>query len=295
MIEIRTGAEAPLLVDPACCRLWPGHAAQHRPPDHESCRGLLQSLRRQGRQEVPAIVRRLPAGGAHAFEVVCGARRHWAAAFLRAHDMPQFGFLVEPRRLSDEQAFRLADVENRHRRSCPDHLRAAGYAHALQHYYAGSQCRMAASLGLSEGHLSRFLALARLPDEVVDCLGGPSNVRVQHAALLAPLLRLPLARAHMVAAAAAFAPEQAALRTLGQALPPAEMAGQLAEIGREACRRPSPLVAIRDRAGFILAQGRRNHVGSLVVTIPVAGTRNRPEVLDALAKLLDRMAGPAEA
>ncbi len=283
-----------LLVDPARCRLWSGHTAHHHPPDHASCRDLLASLRRQGRQEVPAIVRRLPAGDTHRFEVVCGARRHWAVTHLRAYDRPEFGFLVEPRVLSDEQAFRLADVENRHRRSSPDILRAAAYAHALQHYYDASQVRMARSLGLSEGYLSRFLALARLPDEIIECLGGPSSVRVRHAALLAPLLRLPLARAHMVAAAEDFAPQQAALRTLGQALPPGEMASQLAGIGREVARRPSPLVAIRDPNGFILAQGRRNHVGSLVVTIPIAGTRNRPEVLAALAKLLDRMAGRAE-
>lgn len=292
MIEM---TEPPLLVDPARCRLWSGHPAHHRPPDHDSCRGLLESLRRQGRQEVPAIVRRLPEGDAHEFEVVCGARRHWATAHLRAYDLPQFGFLIEPRQLTDEQAFRLADVENRHRRSSPDHLRAAGYAHALEHYYDGCQWRMAQSIGLSEGHLSRFLALARLPDEIIECLGGPSSVRVQHAALLAPLLRLPLARDHMVAAAIAFAPEQAALRTIGHALPPAEMASRLAEIGREIASRPSPLVAIRDRHGFILAQGRRNHVGSLVVTIPIAGTRNRPEVLGALAKLLNKVVGPAEA
>ncbi len=287
--------EPPLLVDPARCRLWSGHAALTWPPDHETCRDLLRSLRRQGRQEVPAIVRRLPEGDAHEFEVVCGARRHWAATHLRAYDLPQFGFLVEPRRLTDEQAFRLADIENRLRRGSPDHLRAAGYAHALTRYYAGSQWRMAQSLGLSQGRLSRYLALARLPDAIIDCLGGPSSVRVQHAALLAPLLRLPLARDHMVAAAIAFTPEQAALRTIGQALPPAAMAGRLAEIGREIARRPSPLIAIRDRHGFILAQGRRNHVGSLVVTLPIAGTRNRPEVLAALAELLNKMAGPAEA
>ena len=286
--------EPSLLVDPARCRLWSGHAALNWPPDHASCHDLLKSLRRQGRQEVPAIVRRLPEGDAHDFEVVCGARRHWAAAYLRAYGLPEFGFLVEPRRLSDEEAFRLADIENRHRRGSPDHLRAAGYAHALTHYYAGSQWRMAQSLGLSQGRLSRFLALARLPDEIIECLGGPSSVRVQHAALLAPLLRLPLARDHMVVAAIAFAPEQAALRTIGQALPPAAMAGQLAEIGREIARRPSPLVAIRDRHGIILAQGRRNHIGSLVVTISAAGTRNRPEVLEAFARLLDRMVGPAE-
>ena len=285
------------MLDPKRCRLWSGHAALHAPEqalNRVACDGLLKSLRRQGRQEVPAIVRRLANDPAHEFEVVCGARRHWAVAFLRARDLPELGFLVEPRELTDEQAFRLAEVDNRHRRNCPDHLRAAAYAHALAEYYGGNQSRMALRLGLSEGRLSRFLALANLPEEIVTCLGGRTNARVQHAAALAPLLRIPPAEARIRDAARELGEEQQALRFFHQPHAAGEVVRLLVEAGRNAIGRRSPITAIRDRHGIIVARGRRNHIGSLVLTIPIAGTRNRPEVLEAVAKLLDQMVGKAE-
>ena len=40
---------------------------------------------------------------------------HWAITWLRANNYPDFRYLIEVRDLTDEQAFRLSDIENRDR------------------------------------------------------------------------------------------------------------------------------------------------------------------------------------
>ncbi|MEJ1977658.1 MAG: hypothetical protein WDN49_17670 [Acetobacteraceae bacterium] len=41
--------------------------------------------------------------------------------WLRANNYPEFRFLVEPRELTDEEAFRLADLENRSAKDLSDY------------------------------------------------------------------------------------------------------------------------------------------------------------------------------
>jgi len=84
------------LIDPARSRIWAGHNRDYGALSESACADLIESLRAQGRQEVPAIVRRVSDDPAHDYEVVCGARRHWSIAWLRTHDYPEFRFLVEP-------------------------------------------------------------------------------------------------------------------------------------------------------------------------------------------------------
>ena len=95
------------------------------------------------------------------YEVICGARRHFAISWLRANNYPQFRY-----DLTDEEAFRLADIENRDRADLSDYERARDYAHALDLYYGGKQRNMAARLEVSGAWLSRYLYLARLPEIV---------------------------------------------------------------------------------------------------------------------------------
>ena len=83
-------------------------------------------------------------------------------SWLRAHNYPEFRFLVEVRDLTDEQAFRLSDIENRDNLDLSDYERAVDYKDALGRYYA-SQKEMAARLEVSEAWLSRYLDLAALP------------------------------------------------------------------------------------------------------------------------------------
>src|SRR5204863_535378 len=97
------------LVDPAKCRMWEGHNRDYAALSEERCRDLIESLKAQGKQEVPALVRRVHDDPDYQFEVISGARRHWSISWLRNNNYPEFRLLVEIRDLTDEEAFRLSD------------------------------------------------------------------------------------------------------------------------------------------------------------------------------------------
>ena len=156
-------------------------------------------------------MRRVEGDPEHDWEVICGARRHWTVSWMRAHHQPDFRFLVEPRELTDEEAFRLADLENRSRRDLSDYERARDYARAVERYYGGSQQQMAERLEVSRSWLSRYLELARLPAEIVAAFASPHAIGISHAAILAPLLRADDQRDRIVAEARRLAAEQAEL------------------------------------------------------------------------------------
>ncbi|WP_242128632.1 ParB/RepB/Spo0J family partition protein [Sphingobium sp. Sx8-8] len=177
------------LVDPARCRMWAGHNRDYALLNEQRCGDLIESLKSQGKQEVPAVVRRLRGEVDYDFEVICGARRHWSVSWLRAHNYPEFRFLVEPRELTDEEAFRLADLENRAREDISDIERARDYLKALGHYYEGHQGQMAERLNVSQSWLSRYLDLARLPAELIRAFPDLHALRIRHVTLLKPLLK----------------------------------------------------------------------------------------------------------
>ena len=106
LAELATGAlvnRATELVDPARCRMWHGHNRDYAALSEERCRDLIDSLKAQGKQEMPALVRRVRDDPDHDFEVISGARRHWSVSWLRSHNYPEFRFLVEIRELTDEE------------------------------------------------------------------------------------------------------------------------------------------------------------------------------------------------
>lgn len=177
------------LVDPARCRMWEGHNRDYALLTEERCADLIESIKAQGRQEMPAIVRRVRDDPAHDFEVICGARRHWTISWLRAHNYPDFRFLIDIRILSDEEAFRLADIENRARDDLSDLERARDYLRALGAYYGGRQKVMAERINVTESWLSRYLDLARLPAELMAAFPNGQDLRIKHVTALKPLLK----------------------------------------------------------------------------------------------------------
>src|ERR1700730_13912701 len=60
------------LVDPARCRMWARHNRRYDLLNETDCADLLESLRAQGEQEFPAIVRRVENDPAIDYEVICG-------------------------------------------------------------------------------------------------------------------------------------------------------------------------------------------------------------------------------
>ncbi|MEE2946003.1 MAG: ParB/RepB/Spo0J family partition protein [Pseudomonadota bacterium] len=185
-------------VDPKRCRMWDRHNRIYDLLNEENCADLIEGIQQQGRQEFPAIVRRVHGEEGIDYEVICGARRHFAISWLRENNFPQYKYLIEARDISDEEAFRLADVENRDRSDISDYERACDYAAAIKLYYDGKQKTMAQRLQVSEGWLSRYLYLAKLPQEVVAAFPTPNDLKELHARALKPLLANPKSREAVV-------------------------------------------------------------------------------------------------
>ncbi|ARE42318.1 Chromosome (plasmid) partitioning protein ParB (plasmid) [Rhodovulum sp. P5] len=219
------------LVDPATCVMWEGHNRAYDLLTEANCRDLIDGIIAQGQQEFPAVVRRLrPAheGEGPEFEVICGARRHFAITWLRANHYPQFRYLIEERELTDEEAFRLADIENRDREDISDLERARDYAGALERFYGGQQKLMAERLQVSPAWLSRYLGLARLEPELVAAFASIREVKELHARQLKPLMATEEGRAAIIAEADRLAQEQAAARAgQGAAIPAPKVVARL--------------------------------------------------------------------
>jgi ParB family chromosome partitioning protein len=257
MAELASGAvvaRAVEQVDPARCRLWSEHNRDYDKLDETRCADLIESFKAQGRQEVPAIVRRVRGVEGIDFEVICGARRHWTVSWLRAHNYTDFRFLVEVRDLTDEEAFRISDLENRAREDLSDIERARDYLRALGRHYGGSQKDMAERLKVSTAWLSRYLDLARLPAELVSAFPDPHQLKIKHVTQLKPLLK----------------PEDRAARVLAEARTLAQQTGQAAALKpQDVIRRLAAAADAPKRSGSPKRSGLRGEVVTSSAGAPV--------------------------
>lgn len=271
-------------VDPARCRMWDRHNRRYDLLDHKVCSDLIEGIRVQGGQEFPAIVRALKDDPDHDYEVICGARRHWTISWLRAHNYPQFLFLIEIRELTDEEAFRLADIENRDRRDISDYERAVDYAHACDFYYDGHQGRMAERLEVSDAWLSRYLDMARLPREIAEAYENISELREFHARKLKPLLSDPAERPALIRRAALLAREQARYKARGQSgIPgPKVLAALVGTYGRKLVAKPRVHEYRGERGGVVL----RAETGSKGLVVTLAPGAAREDLAQAFEQVL---------
>ncbi len=174
-------------IDPERCKMWKHHNRRYELLNETRCHDLIEGIKAQGGQEFPAVVRRLKDDPDYDFEVICGARRHWSIVYLKRQHY-DYKFLIDVRDLSDEEAFRLSDVENRDREDISDYERSIDYKIALANYYDGVLSRMAARLEVSVSWLSRFLDLAELPDIIINAYADVTHINSNHAKVLKPLL-----------------------------------------------------------------------------------------------------------
>jgi len=278
------------LVDPGRCRMWAGHNRDYALLTEERCADLIESIKAQGRQEMPAIVRRVSGDPRYDFEVICGARRHWTISWLRSHNYPDFKFLVDIRDIGDEEAFRLADIENRARDDLSDLERARDYLRALDLYYDGRQRTMAERLNVTESWLTRYLDLARLPHELLRAFANPQDLGVRNAIALKGLLKPEDRKARAFAEAGRMAEAREAggpphsvvdiIKALGFAADPPKRSGSPKKSGRPetvSTAGGKPVIRIdgADRKGVRL-------------TLLNKGGASRKEVEEALKEVLDQ-------
>ena len=279
------------LVDPARCRMWIGHNRDYAALSEERCRDLIESLKAQGKQEVPALVRRVRDDPNYDFEVVCGARRHWSVSWLRAHNYPDFRFLIEVRELTDEEAFRLSDLENRAREDISDFERARDYLRALDQYYDGRQNLMADRINVTTSWLSRYLDLARLPAEIMAAFVSMHDLGIRHATQIKPLLKPEERKRRVLSEAGRIA----AARAAGEAVPnaPADVIRLLAAAADAPKKTGAPkrsghdLTVVNNVAGKPMVVLERVRRGKLRLTLPLRSGADRAELDAAVATLLD--------
>jgi ParB family chromosome partitioning protein len=298
LAELATGAvvdNPQQMVDPARCRIWERHNRDYAALTKERCSDLIESIIAQGKQEVPAIVRRVTGDSNYDFEVICGARRHWTVAWLRANNYPDTRYLVEIRSLTDEQAFRISDLENRAREDLSDVERARDYLRALDLYYEGKQKNMAARLNQSEAWLSRYLDLARLPDELLAAFADPFELKISHVGTLKPILKPHDTRALVLAEAGRIARlrEQGGddvpttvpdvLRALVAAVQQPTVSAKVAPK-----KTGSEEAFVRTEAGTPLIRIDRKDRKGLSITLLCRGGGTRAQAVEALRQLLDQ-------
>jgi ParB family chromosome partitioning protein len=273
-------------IDPAQCRLPPGRL----PIAPEDCAQLADSIRADG-QLVPGLVRRTPPGDPIRYEIICGARRHFAVAALRQTEpgctQPFFAAI---RPLSDEAAFAAADRDNRNRADISDIQRALDYTHALHKYYGGNQDRMARAIRIQPSELSRHLTLASLPEEIFAAFGRPGRLTIALARPLFPHLKNPATHQNILQTAREIAALQKQRVLDGRAsLPPKTVLHRLLQAETPSGTRPTHAVTAAD--GRRLAAGVRRPDGVIHITVTATFPRERATVLTATAEILDNLCG----
>ena len=269
-------------VDPATCRMWDKHDRMYDRLTPASCEDLIASIRAQGRQEVPALVRRLKDDpGGYDYEVVAGARRHYAVSYLREQEHRDVGFLIEVREMADEEAFRFSDLENRARADISDYERAMKYLAAMTDYYEGSQKKMADRMEVPYATMNAYVALARLPEPIIAAYGDPREVALRHAQKLTPLLKGLGARA-LTDRAQVIADAQSKATERGAPMIPGAEVFKMLEGARP---RPAPSLAIpyQDARGRTVLTAKPKK-GRVVLDVDL--TADTDAVLDAVRAVL---------
>lgn len=274
-------------VDPARCRPWRLH---NRDLDHlneQSCRDLIDAFLSAKKQRIPAVVRRVRGEPNIDYEIVAGVRRWWTVSWLREHHHPEFEYLVTVQQLTDEEAFRVSDIENRARKDITDWERAQEYSRAIEEFYEGNQSQMAEHLNISRSWLSRMLDVARLPEEVVAAFADRHDITVRIARDLKPLAGDASAFEAMVEEARRLADERAAEPgswSNGPAVAKRLIAAATRPKAADSKQRP---IEVKSAAGKrMLSVTRHKRGGDLTVTVHSNSGADKAEIVEALAALL---------
>lgn len=145
---------------------------------------------------VRPVLNRSTSGAEAVYELVFGHRRHRACLEL---GLPVQAMVVD---LDDQALFEAMDRENRSRKNLCAWEQGMTYRRALDEGLYPSQRRLAEALGVDIALVSKSLALARLPDAVVQAFPSPLEIQFRWAQPLSEALQKDpdgvLARAGML-------------------------------------------------------------------------------------------------
>lgn len=280
------GAKAAISIQPGECSVWDGNPRDQPGLTADSCRSLIESIASEGGNRIPVLVRLNPPGSERPYQLLVGSRRRFSVDWLNHNGRPELRLSALVVDLSDEEAFRLADIENRERADISELDRARSYNQAVDRFYGGVQSRMAEALNLSNSQLSRLLALAQLPDEVVSAFATKDELRVRYSELLTPLLRRPDQRGRMIAEARLIGEQQQALAARGdRMIPPATVLARL-----RGAAAPSGAEDARDIAiiagGARIGRAKASRSGTLTVDLNITEDADLDELFARLRETI---------
>lgn len=269
-------------VNPDRCRMWTHHNREYSRLNENNCADLIEGFRAMGQQEFPGIGRLVKGDKQYEYEIICGARRHWTASYLG------WKLLIEVRDLSDEEAFRLADVENRDRQDISDLERARDYRNALVMFYDNNKKQMATRLEVSENWLFKLLVLAELPQTIVDAYADIADIKERHARALNPLLKDASKKALIMEKAEQLASIQKAEKESGgQMLAGDKVIAQLkAAASSPRKQRSNKLVEKKYSNGKAMLSLERQGRASLLMTIKTNSGASKAELMTAIEEAL---------
>lgn len=187
------------------------HPDSFKSPQFES---LKREIENAGGNVQPIMLRPFPAGtqgpNGELYEVVFGHRRHEACRQL---GLPVSAVVKE---MGESDLFVTMERENREREALSPWEQGTMYRHALDEGLFPSKRKLAESIGMDPSQLGKALAIAGLPDAVVQAFASPTHIQYRHGqALLAAVEKNSAA---VIEKAAGLA---------GAELPPAEVVKQL--------------------------------------------------------------------
>ena len=290
IVDGRRKEVAQILIEPEKCRMWRRHNRDYEHLTADNCADLIDRIEAEG-QQVPAIVRRLEKDDTHEFEVIAGARRHFAVSHLRSRlGRADILYLVEPRAIDDQAAFSLSDLENRARKDISDYERGLDYASALDEFYDGNVSQMSEKLGIKRPTLSAYIAMSKLPSEVVAAYPDYHQLSVRHGSMLVPKLKAEATRAQLIEEAIAIAEIQSHARSVSgkHALEGPEVFKRLDAASRASkppVKKKPKNEVIKDAEGreILTAETGRKY---LTLRIEVARRSDKKAILDAVRKVL---------
>ncbi|WP_394660019.1 ParB/RepB/Spo0J family partition protein [uncultured Novosphingobium sp.] len=273
-----------LSIRPSDCSVWDGNPRDVPGLSYESCRSLIDSIAQEDGNRIPVLVRRSAPGADQPYELLVGSRRRFSVNWLNHNGRPEVRLNALVVEMSDEEAFRLADIENREREDITELDRARSYRRAVDRFYGGVQSRMAEALSLSNSQLSRLLSMALMPDDVVNAFATKAELRVRHSEVLTPLLRRPEQRLQVLAAASQIAEEQQRLAASGERMITA--ATVLARL-RNATRTEQPAGAETPIVvGGVQVGKIRLAKDGIALDVQVADDQNLEEMLTELGRII---------
>lgn len=272
-------------VDPDKCRPWRLHNRDLDHLDEESCRDLIDGFLSAKKQRIPAIVRKLKDDPDYEYEIVAGVRRWWTVKWLRENHHPEFDYLVTVQRVSDEEAFRISDIENRTRKDISDWERAKEYTRALAEFYHGSQNEMAEHLNISKSWLSRLLDVARLPDAILVAFLDKHEITVRVARDLKPLAAERRSLDLMATEADEIAKE---LGETGVQLSGAEIAKRLVSVTLPPKEKTKTEEEIKGTGGKAILRIVRGPRGSLTLKVVPKSGATTEELLKVIKTVLEK-------